>query len=399
MIRIDLIENGSPIEVEIADRDGVALSRSGLVTAAPALAHGWWTIGPAGKVGVAQIADVELWIKPKLDIRRLLFLVGFATDHKIWRDEHLGLTEETDLLSAMAAAFARQADKATQRGLLQGYRVQEDALPVLRGRLRSAEQLTRRYGLAVPIEVRFDEYGVDVPENQLLRGAAEVLLRVPGVDSRTRRRLLRLVRSMADVTPARRGRVTPAWQASRLNARYHIALRLAELVLRSGSVEQKTGAIMVNGFMLDMARVFEDFLTVALGDALMAYDGHCKAQDRWHLDEADEITMRPDLVWYRRDGELGAVVDAKYKAEKPSGFPYADLYQMLAYCTALGLPRGHLVYAKGNEPEATHVVRNAGVEIVQHTLDLDHSPHRLLAQVERLAQAIRSPASQGCKTA
>ncbi|KRF44614.1 hypothetical protein ASH01_11520 [Terrabacter sp. Soil811] len=399
MIRVDLTENGAPVEVEIADRVAVALRSSGLVTATPALSHGWWSIGPAGKVGVAQVAGVELWITPKVDIRRLLFLVGFATDHRIWRDEDLGLTEDSDLLSAIAAAFARQADKATQQGLLQGYRLEEDALPVLRGRLRSAEQLTRRYGLAVPVEVQFDEYGVDIPENQLLRGAAEVLLRVPGVKSMARKRLLRLVRSMADVTPARRGRVRSTWQPSRLNARYHLALRLAELILRGGSVEQQTGASMVNGFMLDMAKVFEDFLTVALGDALTAYDGHCNAQDRWHLDEADEITMRPDLVWYRRSGEVGAVVDAKYKAEKPSGFPYADLYQMLAYCTALGLPRGHLVYAKGNEPAATFVVRNAGVEIVQHSLDLSQSPQLLLSQVARIAQLIREPVCQGGETA
>lgn len=395
MIRIDLTENGVPLDMEIADRVGVALRSSGLVTATPALSHGWWTIGPAGRVGVARIAGVELWVKPKLDIRRLFFLLGFASDHKIWRDDDLGLAEETDLLSAIATAFARQADKAIQQGLLQGYRVEEDALPVLRGRLRSAEQLSRRYGLAVPLEVRFDEYGVDIPENQLLRGAAEVLLKVPGIGQRTRQRLLRLVRSMVDVTPARRGRSMPTWQPSRLNARYHLALRLAELVLRGGSVEQKTGAVMVNGFMLDMAKVFEDFLTVALGGALTAYDGHCKAQDRWHLDEAQEIRMRPDLVWYRRSGDIGAVVDAKYKAEKPSGFPYADLYQMLAYCTALNLPRGHLVYAKGNEPAARHVVRNAGVEIVQHALDLDQPPQALLAQVEEIAHAISGPVCQG----
>jgi len=39
------------------------------------------------------------------------------------------------------------------------------------------------------------------------------------------------------------------------------------------------------------------------------------------------------------------VVDAKYKAEKPSGFPNAGVYQMLAYCLRLGLPEGHLVNA------------------------------------------------------
>jgi 5-methylcytosine-specific restriction enzyme subunit McrC len=387
-MRIDLTENGDPVDVEIGERAGTALHNSGLVTATPALSPGWWTIGPAGKVGVAQVADIELWVKPKLDIRRLFFLIGYAADQKIWRDENLGLSEESDLLTAVTTAFARQADRATQQGLLQGYSVEEDALPVLRGRLRSAEQLSRRYGLPVPLEVRFDEYGVDIAENQLLRGAAQVLLKVPGVGGATRLRLRRLLRAMSDVTPARRGTRLPHWQPSRLNARYHIALRLAELVLRGGSVEQEAGAVLVNGFMLDMSKVFEDFLTVALGGALTAYEGHCRAQDPWYLDEADAITMRPDIVWYRRPGTVGGVVDAKYKAEKPSGFPYADLYQMLAYCTALGLPRGHLIYAKGNEPAAMHVIRNAGVEIVQHALELDQSPKMILNQVERLARGI-----------
>ena len=42
---------------------------------------------------------------------------------------------------------------------------------------------------------------------------------------------------------------------------------------------------------------------------------------------------------------VSAVINAKYKAEKGAGFPNAALYQMLAYCTALRLPVGHLVYA------------------------------------------------------
>lgn len=387
-MRIDLTENGPPVDVLVGERVGVALRKSGIVTAAPALAAGWWTVGPAGKVGVAQVAGVEVWIAPKLNIRRLFFLIGYARDQKIWRDEDLGLHEDADLLSAIATAFARQADRATDQGLLQGYRVVEDALPVLRGRLRSSEQLSRRLGLAVPLEVRYDEYDVDIPENQLLRGAAEVLLKIPQIGPVARLRLRRLVRSMADVTPARRGRHLPRWQASRLNARYHVALYLAELVLRGGSVEQEAGSVVVSGFVLDMAKVFEDFLTTALGSALSSNGGHCKAQDRWHLDEASEVTMRPDLVWYRPDGQVGAVIDAKYKAEKPSGFPHADLYQMLAYCTALGLDRGHLIYAEGNERTASHTVRNSGTEIRQHTLDLTRDPARLLEDVAGLARRI-----------
>ncbi|WP_434581828.1 hypothetical protein [Carbonactinospora thermoautotrophica] len=84
-------------------------------------------------------------------------------------------------------------------------------------------------------------------------------------------------------------------------------------------------------------------------------------------------------------GHVVGVADAKYKAERPGGFPDADPYQALAYATALGLGEAHLVYAAGNEEPARHVVRNAGVRIVCHALDLAAEPDALLAQVERVA--------------
>lgn len=59
---------------------------------------------------------------------------------------------------------------------------------------------------------------------------------------------------------------------------------------------------------------------------------------RWRLDDSDQVKLIPDLVWYpeARGGPPGLVVDAKYKAEKVSGFPNPDVYQLLAYCTSLG---------------------------------------------------------------
>lgn len=391
-MRIELGEAGSPVEVRLSTAQGLALRASELVSAVPSTTPGWWLVGPASKVGVARVGDVEIWVEPKVSIRRLFFLLGYARDGRGWREEDLRLEEDADLLVAVATAFARQAERATRQGLIQGYRVEETASPVLRGRVRTAEQLKKRFGLAVPLEVRYDEYGVDIAENQLLRGAAEVLLRLRGVDAITRRSLLRLVRATADVTPLRRGSPLPQWHPSRLNARYHLALRLAELVLRGASVEQAPGEYGVSGFMVDMAKLFEDFLTVALGEALVRRGGVCRPQEKWRLDEADAIEMKPDLVWYAVGrSEPAAVIDAKYKAEKPSGFPNADLYQMLAYCSVMGLDRGHLVYAKGHEVAVSHVVRRADVTVVQHTLDLDQEPAALLDQVDRLAARIAAP--------
>jgi 5-methylcytosine-specific restriction enzyme subunit McrC len=79
-----------------------------------------------------------------------------------------------------------------------------------------------------------------------------------------------------------------------------------------------------------------------------------------------------------------AVVDAKYKAHTPA----PDAYQMLAYCTVYGLRHGHLVYVTGDQPPIRHVVRNAGVEIVCHALDLSKPPEALLEQVDLLAARI-----------
>jgi 5-methylcytosine-specific restriction enzyme subunit McrC len=143
--------------------------------------------------------------------------------------------------------------------------------------------------------------------------------------------------------------------------------------------------VAVNGFLLDMPRLFEDFITVALREALESADGgRVDDQDQNHFDEARQVRLRPDIVWKIR-GSAVAVIDAKYKAEKPAGYPNADLYQLLAYCTVLGLRSGHLVYAKGNEKPMRHVVCRSGIEIFCHAVDLDQPPDGLLTEIGDLA--------------
>ncbi len=132
-------------------------------------------------------------------------------------------------------------------------------------------------------------------------------------------------------------------------------------------------------------QLFEDFMTVALREALRGSGRVAKLQDSHHLDEASAIRMLPDFALCGPDGVPCAVADAKYKAERRGGYPDADLYQMLAYCTALGLEEGHLVYAKGNASHAAHRVRHAGIVIHQHALDLDQEPAGLLADIAQVA--------------
>lgn len=389
MTELELDEVRPASERSLSADQGRLLAASGVVSAVPSpFRPGAWLVGAAGKVGAAQIGDVVVRIKPKVPISRLLFLVGYSLHGAAWQASTVDIDESADLTPAIAQALWRQVARAIHQGLLPGYVTIEESSPVLRGRLRESAQLAMHHGLPLPLEIRHDEFTVDIAENQILRTACERMLLVPRVDEESSRMLRRLLRDFSDVRSIDRGDPVPPWQPTRLNARYHAALRLAELVLRAASVEHGLGVVAVNGFLLDMPRLFEDFVTVALRESLEStFGGHVEAQARHYLDDAGKVLLRPDIVW-RRDGTNAAVIDAKYKAEKPSGYPNADLYQLLAYCTVLGLRVGHLVYAAGNEVPARHLIRRAGTEIICHALNLNHSPANLLAEVQALATAI-----------
>jgi 5-methylcytosine-specific restriction enzyme subunit McrC len=374
------------------------LAASGVVTAAPSpYRPESWMVGPAGRVDAARVGGVIVRIKPKVAIARLLFLLGYSSHSEAWQQSTVPVGEEAELAPAVAQALWRQVSRAIHQGLLPGYVVVEESSLVLRGRLLEGAQLSRHHGLPLPLEIRHDEFTVDIPENQILRTAMEWMLQVPRVDEESARMLRRLLREFGDVTPVLRGDPVPVWTPSRLNARYHVALRLAELILRATSVEHSVGRVAVNGFVLDMPLLFENFVTTVLREAIEPeYGGHVVAQSRHSLDEAGRVPLRPDILWQRR-GEPVAVIDAKYKAEKPSGYPNADLYQLLAYCTVLGLPVGHLVHAAGNEVSARHVVRRSGVEIICHALDLNQPPSALLSDLRALAIEIVELAGNSLK--
>lgn len=392
MTTITLSAYGTVGVVGITSAQARVLAATGALTVSPGWEEASWTMTAGPYVGLLHADGVEVRIRPRIDIARLVFLLGYTQDPKAWRDDPVGLEDQADLWPAMAQVFSRQADRALERGLLQGYRTEESAQLVLRGRLREADQLRLHAGLVVPLEVRFDEYDVDIGENQILRAATERLLKLPRMPATAVRRLRHLLSRLAEVTRLVPGQPLPATPRSRLNARYQPALALGRMILRSRSVDVLDAGVRATGFLINMNTVFEDFVTVSLDEALAPYGGRCVPQDKQHtMDEARLVKLRPDLVRYGPGGHPIAVVDAKYKAEKPAGYPYADLYQLLAYCTALQLGVGHLVYAEGEELAARVLVQHAGITIVQHALNLKQPVPALLEQIAGLAAQIARP--------
>lgn len=398
MTTLDLVEHAAPLDVALPDGVGAALAETGVATVVPTRRAGWWRVSAVRKVGIIVLDGVEVRIAPKMPVARLLFLLGYVRDPHAWRDPTVTFAQVDDLVAAVAHGFVRQAERALRHGVLHGYVERQESLTVLRGRLRTADQLARRHGVPLPLEVRYDDFVDDIPENRLLRTAAQVLAGLPRVPSSVAGRLRRLGARLSGARVIARREPRPPWSPSRLNARYVPALRLAELVLDATSIEHGQGAVASSSFLIDTWRTFEDFVGIALREALAPHGGSLDLQSKHdHLDVAGHVRLRPDMVW-RRDGRAIAVLDAKYKIETERGVPDADLYQMLAYCTALGLPRGHLLYARGLGPVHEHEVRRAGIVLSRRALDLDQEPGALLADVTRVAAELADEAVDGARS-
>ena len=387
---IELVEYGEPVLVSMPESIAAGLQATGLVEVIPDRRAGFWTIRPQGKVGAVAVDSFEVRVAPKVSINRIIFLLGYTVEGLKWQQEAVEMDSDIDVAHIMAEVFLRSTGSALKAGLLQGYSVKQEALHVVRGRVLIDEQLKQRPGSWLPIEVSYDDFTADIAENQLLLAAIDRLMRNPRIPKSVRRRLAAMKIQFADVSRLVPGTALPTWLPSRLNKHYQNALRLASIILAASSFEQRRGDLRISGLVLDMPKIFEDFLTKALEESIIKlWPGSCvRGQFRSFLDDSCEIPMRPDVVWLSGSGDPLAVIDAKYKYEKVSGFPNADFYQVLSYAVSMGLNSGHLVYAKGSEIERVHSISRAGVKISTHTINLESKPAVLLAEVQELARRI-----------
>ena len=352
-----------------------------------------WVLRPTSYVGVLHAGGLAVVVRPKIPIDRVMFLIAYALDPKNWRRDAFDLKREPDIFESIVLAFTHHTRQAVRRGLLQGYRREEDALHTVRGRIRFDEQIKRRFGVPLPIEVAFDEFTEDIEENRLLKTALHRLARLP-VRSTQAQQEVQALRPVFDaVQLASYPRGTPHIQYTRLNSHYRPAVELARLVIDNSSLELFHGEVTGTSFMLDMNKVFEQFLYVALGEALELSESQWITQKHLTLDQAKSIDLYPDLLWQLGNRPI-FVGDAKYKRITSTDFPNADIYQMLAYCTAANLPSGLLIYAKGESDPATYTITNAGKTVEVASIDLSGQPEDILGQVKGLVCSVERHAGR-----
>ena len=375
-------------------------SRARIALGPCSVQSGCFDLTPKSWIGSLECEDLSVVIRPKIPIGNVMFLLSYAIDPKRWSDAGFDFKENRSLVEAVIPGFVTNVKKAFRRGIHQGYRSEDDSSSTLRGRLRVDDQIRDRFGLFPPAEVRFDDFTEDIELNRIVKAALSRLSRMR-IRSASVRESLRTFESalarvrLVEYTPTS----VPKIRFTRLNQHYRAAYDVAKLILRSTSIDLRHGSARSSGFLVDMNVVFEDFVVVALREALgvsaRVFPQNAKGR-LFVLDEDARVHLEPDISCW--EGERCSFVgDVKYKRIKVEGIKHPDLYQLHAYCTAANLPMGLLIYAAGEAEHVSHSVRHAGNELHVMTLDLSGTPDAILEEISTVTDCIIALRKEGMK--
>ena len=310
-------------------------------------------------VGVLSVPGATLEILPKIgdqndsSVRHALTrMLAVAWGLPITDSEPAMLaTQRENLLEVLVRLFADRLLVAVRRGLPHRYRLLEEDLPLLRGKLNVPRQLARHAVRADRLACSFDELSVDTPLNRVLK-ATVVRLAANTRSAANGRRLGELASRFEFVGDSPEPLAEPV-KLDRTNTAFHRIHAMARLFLGGNWQSTTTGAEAGFALLFPMNELFEEFVGRTLRAVLAPRSVHLQHTGRYALEgqHGRLFALRPDIVV---DSDI--VIDTKWKTLKPNestlGVEQSDIYQMLAYARAYTAKRLILLYPwHGGLPE------------------------------------------------
>jgi 5-methylcytosine-specific restriction enzyme subunit McrC len=285
-------------------------------------------------------ADNLLVLMPKVSFENLFGMLEYAWSLKsfLLLEGLTGCASLVDFYERLARILAMRVLERSRQGFYRNYIQEMDHLPYVRG------QLNRRGLMQADWDVRFqchyEEHTADIEENQLLAWTLYIISRSGYCTERvlpTVRRAYRTLQSRVSLLPFRANQCSDR-QYNRLNENYRPLHALCRFFLDQSGPSQRHGEQAMLPFLVDMARLFEQFVYEWLKI-------HLPAQFRLQAQEivpiSTGLTFQIDLVIYDNStGKACCVLDTKYKTKVNTD----DIAQVVAYAQAKHCKTAWLVY-------------------------------------------------------
>ena len=372
---IELDEYEEKLLPKVSKEVAAAINQTGFITVEPTFGED--SIFRAdSKIGIIRVGDIQIKVMPKFPVNNLFYLLGLHDGIKFDSDT-VNIAESRDITDLIFESFLRNATASTSRGLLTGYRRVEETSKVLHGRLLMGEQLKKRFGNMYPVEVAFDEFTENIPENIELNMAITKAMKFGNLTADQHRDFRHLSRKFSEIDASN---TELRWTKNRHNIHYWNSLVLAELINGGKGFYEELGGVAVSGFTVDMYRVFEKFLLRELKERIEKHGGVVETK-YLHLDEENRQRAQIDIMW-RKDGKIKFIADAKYK--DPASNWESALYQVNTYATSFELDSIHLIYALPVDENPLRLKGN-GTLVYRHGIDLSLTIKEIRKEIDELS--------------
>jgi 5-methylcytosine-specific restriction enzyme subunit McrC len=300
-------------------------------------AQGW-----AGFIPLSR--SLGLVLQPKVALRDLFAMIEVAYDLQSlhFLPGLMRVTSLPEIHTRLARLLAQRVLARARRGLYRAYLPQRATTPYVRGHLHT-DALAQTLPAAT-VTCTSQHLTVDVIENRILAWTLHTILRsglCMGETLQTVQRAYRLLASQTTLTPIAvtdaRGRTY-----TRLNQEYAPLHALCAFFLDQSGPGHTLGDQTMIPFLVDMARIYEQFVAAWLKQRLAAtHRPTYKVATQVHTPVSGDLHFTIDLVISA--GRQRWVVDTKYKTPT-SGPDAADVGQVLAYAQVQGAQQAVLVY-------------------------------------------------------
>jgi len=321
-------------------------------------------------VGVLQVGALTIEILPKAD-------KGGSGDKQKWQNALIQMLRicgvikvdsapeaklhfsRSPLIDLYLNSFLSAVEHLSHAGLVKKYRVCEENLYKLKGRIVFRQQIARNLVHSERMFTAHQTYDRDNLLNRILKRALKIISLIattPSTTARAKAAELSL-EAISDtrITVEDFERLT----FDRNTERYRTAIQLARLIILNYSPDLRGGSEDVMAIVFDMNRLFERFVLVQLRQAQRqqpSYDVSINAQRSQPFWGSKQI--RPDILLQLATGKR-VIVDTKWKIPA-NGIPSDDdLKQMYAYNVHFGATHSLLIYPRA---EADQVAVQRGYE-------------------------------------
>ncbi|MFB5560294.1 McrC family protein [Bacillus cereus] len=299
------------------------------------------------KISYGEIEDTKLTF-----LRMLRSMKDFPS--KVFNDANLKM-DRMNLYEIFIHMYIQELHGLVKKGIRSSYISVEDNLNYYKGKLIVQEHIKKNQVHKERFYVSYEEFGVNRPENRLIKSTLLKLQKVSSSASNIKeiRRLLSYFEIVEYSTNYAKDFSHVV--INRSTKDYEMLMRWSKVFLTNQSFTTFSGNMNARALLFPMEKVFEAYVAKSLKRVLadLAWEVSTQDKEYYLFDTPKKFALRPDIVITRED-ESRIVLDTKWKSltnnsRQNYGISQADMYQMYAYSKKYKASEVWLLYPLHNE--------------------------------------------------